>query len=102
MVAFIPAVAAWIVPRVIWIWLTPIPPLHLRDVDVPNVQAIVSRELNLTGTTIAVCSLFLAVIFTRGQPARVPLANTLSVAFCLFVANTFVAFAGCAVFAFTR
>ena len=67
-----------------------------------NVQAVLQRDFNLTTSAIAIFSLLSAIIYTRGQPARVPLANTLSVAFCLMVANTFVAFAGCAAVVFTR
>ena len=70
--------------------------------NVMNVSGMLHRELQLTGCTIAIFSLLLAIIHTRGQPARVSLANILSVAFCLFVANTFVAFAGCSLFVFTR
>ena len=66
-----------------------------------DVQAVLHRGLNLTMSTIGVFSLLLAIICTRRQPSPVPLANTLSVAFCLCVANTFVAFAGCVVISMT-
>ena len=103
MLAFTPALAGLLVPRVVWSWLPQVPMIHSQfGPDVMNVSAILHRELQLMGCTIIIFSLLIAIIYTRGQPARVPVANTLSVAFCLVVANNFVAFAGCSMLVFTR